>query len=136
MPFTLHPLLQADCYSLGRANNSMLLLHKNALVPWFILVPNTHENELYKLETEQQRNINIKVNQLARFVSEHFKADKLNIATIGNIVPQLHIHIIGRNTTDFCWPEPVWGQSDFAAYESKTLQQIEQSLFDREIIQP
>jgi len=115
---TLHPQLQADCYEPGTINSSLLLLHKNALVPWFILVPNTHENELFKLEPAHQQ----------------LKAEKLNIATIGNIVPQLHIHIIGRHSDDFCWPAPVWGQSEFAHYTPQKLQRIKADLIRENII--
>jgi len=92
----IHPQLANDCYLLGRIQTSQLLLHKNALVPWFILLPDSEENELYKLPPQQQQTVYAEINRLARFIEEHFNTDKLNIATIGNIVPQLHIHIIGR----------------------------------------
>ncbi|VAW60793.1 Diadenosine tetraphosphate (Ap4A) hydrolase and other HIT family hydrolases [hydrothermal vent metagenome] len=134
MPFTLHPQLQADCYEPGTINSSLLLLHKNALVPWFILVPNTHENELFKLEPAHQQLIQEQTSQIARFVITCLKAEKLNIATIGNIVPQLHIHIIGRHSDDFCWPAPVWGQSEFAHYTPQKLQRIKADLIRENII--
>lgn len=146
MPFTLHPQLQTDCYTLGNImgnivediedtmHSSLLLLHKNALIPWFILVPTTHEDELFKLEIAHQQCIQQQTAQLARFVSTYFRADKLNIATIGNIVPQLHIHIIARYTGDFCWPAPVWGQSDSAEYTPQRLMQIKTDLQSENII--
>ncbi len=135
MSLTLHPQLQADCYLLGRIDNSLLLLHKNALLPWFILVPETHENELYKLPNEQQTLVSNAVNQLAGFIETHFKTDKLNIATIGNIVPQLHIHIIGRFTDDFCWPNPVWGQTKTSPYSEEDIHDLQKTLIDKNIIQ-
>lgn len=138
MPFTLHPQLASDCYSTGTVGSSLLLLHKNALIPWFILVPDTQENELFKLDVAHQKRIQDETNQVAHFVSTYFKAHKLNIATIGNIVPQLHIHIIGRFTDDFCWPAPVWGQnmhqSDSTQYTPQTLVDIKTELKTRNII--
>lgn len=134
MSHKLHPQLQADCYQLGFINNNILLLHKNALIPWFILIPDTDVNELHKLDTEQQRIINEDISKIARFVEAYFQPDKLNIATIGNIVPQLHIHIIGRFIGDFCWPKPVWGQEDFCDYKKDELESIRQALVSHNLL--
>jgi len=134
MSVKLHPQLAADCYLLGTVKNSVLLLHKNALVPWFILVPDTDANELYKLSADQQQLIQIEINTLAKFSETYFKSDKLNIASIGNIVPQLHIHIIARKSTDFCWPLPVWGQQESAEYTPQQLNTIKQALNDSKIL--
>ncbi|MCW8934876.1 MAG: HIT family protein [Gammaproteobacteria bacterium] len=135
MSFKLHPQLLADCYDLGALDDCSLLLHKNALLPWFILVPHSTENELYKLESNLQNSVQKSINKLAQFVESHFITDKLNIATIGNIVPQLHIHIIGRFKNDFCWPLPVWGQSEFTPYKDDKLDLIKQALLEQ-IIKP
>lgn len=134
MSFELHPKLQADCYEFGTLGDCSLLLHKNALTPWFILVPHTTENELYKLDSRLQTSVQNSTHILAEFVESNFKTDKLNIATIGNIVPQLHIHIIGRFNNDFCWPAPVWGQTASADYTKDNLQVIKQALTDNKII--
>jgi len=134
MTLELHHQLQSDCYILGQMQDSVLLLHKNALVPWFILVPDTQELELFKLPAVKQSQLQASINQLARFIEMHFQADKLNIATIGNIVPQLHIHIIGRYKNDFCWPEPVWGQLETAHYAEADIQSLKQLLFEKGLI--
>ena len=134
MAFKLHPTLYADCHHLGHIISSALLLHKNALIPWFIMVPDTDVNELYKLQPEQQKIIQHETNILSRFVEEHFTVDKLNIATIGNIVPQLHIHIIGRFIDDFCWPNPVWGRSEFTTYEDQQLVTIKHALINKGVL--
>jgi len=126
--FELHTQLKNDCYIMGRTPNCVLLLHKNALVPWFILVPETDKNEIFKLETHLQLNIQAETSQLALLVDKIFSPDKINIASIGNVVPQLHIHVIGRFKNDFCWPAPVWCQTDFSAYNNKNLQSIIQSV--------
>jgi diadenosine tetraphosphate (Ap4A) HIT family hydrolase len=131
----IHPQLQQDCHRLGKLQACTLLLHKNALVPWFILLPPGEQSELYQLDPALQQQVQGEINQLAAFVKEHFNADKLNIATIGNIVPQLHIHIIGRFRNDFCWPAPVWGQSGRADYAPAEITAIRQALLQRDILQ-
>jgi len=134
MSFELHPQLNADCFEMGIVNNCTLLLHQNALVPWFILVPHTQQTEIFKIESEQQFQLQQTINQIAEFIDAHFKPDKLNIATIGNIVAQLHVHIIGRYKHDFCWPQPVWGQTDARKYSPQILHTIKQSLIQKNII--
>jgi len=134
MPVKLHPQLAADCYLLGTVKTSALLLHKNALIPWFILVPDTDRNEIYKLGSDQQQSIQTEINTLAKFTEEYFNSDKLNIASIGNIVPQLHIHIISRKITDFCWPSPVWGKTDSSEYTADQLATIKLALKDSGIL--
>lgn len=135
MTFELHPQLKADCFVLGTINSCTLLLHKNALLPWFILVPHTEQNEIFKLSPSQQLQLHETTNQLALFIENHFKTDKLNIATIGNIVSQLHVHIIGRHKNDFCWPQPVWGQTECIAYKTKNLDIIKQQLNAKNLIE-
>lgn len=134
MPTTLHPTLAADCHLLGQLQQNYLLLHSNALVPWFILVPDTQQNEIYKLPAPQQLEINKLMQQLAAFTEDYFSCDKLNIATIGNLVPQLHIHIIGRFHSDPWWPAPVWGQPESEAYAPQKIAEIKQALVKAQLI--
>ena len=134
MSFVLNTQLEADCFNLGTIDDCSLLLHKNALVPWFILVPHTNELEIYKIDTELQSSIHNTTNKLASFTESHFLTDKLNIATIGNIVPQLHIHVIGRFINDFCWPAPIWGQPAFEKYKDEELLIIKQALKDENLL--
>lgn len=130
----IHPQLQQDCHQLGELGACSLLLHKNALVPWFILLPATEQRELYQLEPALQQQVHGEINRLAAFVNDYFHADKLNIASIGNIVPQLHIHIIGRFHNDFCWPAPVWGQTERTDYTAQRLDEIRQALIQQNIL--
>ena len=88
----------------------------NHLVPWFILVPRTNHTELIDLSIDDQQAVLKEINQIAEFVRTEFEIDKLNIGAIGNIVRQLHIHIIGRSETDYCWPNVVWGASNKQPY--------------------
>ena len=83
----LHPQLAADCHVLGRIDGHTLLLQRNAALPWFVLVPPGS----------------------AGFVKRHHACDKINVAAIGNVVPQFHLHVVGRRRDDACWPLPVWG---------------------------
>ena len=128
MNITLNDRLSQDTYRLGEFEGNLLLLSKNALFPWFILVPDTIEIEYHKLNAEQQTKTQQHINAVAQFIETHFSPDKINIATIGNIVPQLHIHIIGRNKHDACWPGVVWGSPNFKAYESHEIDVIKNQL--------
>ncbi|HEY9201523.1 MAG TPA: HIT domain-containing protein [Gammaproteobacteria bacterium] len=131
----IHPQLQQDCHLLGQMQACTLLLHKNALLPWFILLPTTEQQELYQLDATLQLQVHGEINRMAAFVNDYFNTDKLNIATIGNIVPQLHIHVIGRFHNDFCWPAPVWGQTERADYTAQRLEEIRQALTQQDILQ-
>ncbi|WP_282756477.1 HIT domain-containing protein [Desulfuromonas thiophila] len=115
-PFVLDPQLAADCHVLGSTPHSEVLLLDNALLPWLILVPRCRHSEIIDLPGELQRAVLDEIALLSRFVRQHFACDKLNTATIGNIVRQLHIHIVGRRTDDCCWPQVVWGQQQRQPY--------------------
>lgn len=108
--FELHPRLAADCHRLASLALSELLLHRNAAVPWLILVPRVAVTELCDLEPAQRSALDAEIDACCRLLRERFPAvTKLNVAAIGNLVPQLHVHVIGRHPADPCWPDPVWG---------------------------
>ena len=113
---------------MGQWHTNLLLLMDNALLPWFILVPDTQEIELYRLPLEQQIDILYKINSLSEMLIENFEANKLNIATIGNVVSQLHIHIMGRSPGDHCWPSVAWGNPERKPYTADQLARIAQQL--------
>ena len=120
--------LETDCYLLGHfnrdGNSTKLLLSRNAYFPWFILVPDTSETDFYKLDQEQQLLLLEQINQLSTFIEAHFSVFKLNIATIGNVVSQMHIHVVGRQQDDACWPGVVWGCDKFKAYNDIEVERI------------
>lgn len=122
--FSLDPQLANDCFVLAESDISLLLLMNNALVPWFILVPKTQETELHALNGALQSALLQEINLLASTVKRLFAVDKLNIATIGNVVQQLHVHIIGRRHTDYCWPNVVWGRPDREPYTEIALAEL------------
>lgn len=109
--FELHPRLLADCRRLGRFRLSHLLLYRNASLPWLILVPEVSGDvrELYELEPADRRELAEEIDVVACFVKDALGAQKINVAAIGNLVPQLHIHVVGRHPGDPCWPGVVWG---------------------------
>ena len=114
--FALAATLRADCHVLGRLSFCQLLLVNKAEVPWLIAVPETDVIELCDLSTDEQALLQGEINQLGRWLRTRFAVTKLNIAAIGNIVPQLHIHIIGRHPDDPWWPAVAWGQPSTHGY--------------------
>lgn len=122
--FVLDPRLEADCIQLGELELSLVLLMNNSLVSWFILVPRVDVNEIYLLTKEQQNTLYEEINILSKFVSDSFETDKLNIGAIGNIVHQLHVHIVGRRKDDYCWPGVVWGEKEKKPYSASEIENI------------
>lgn len=112
MSFSLHPRLATDFHVLGRRGPLHVLLQRNATLPWFIVVPETDIPEIFDLPAPLRRELDDFVDTLAPFVKQYFESDKINIAAIGNIVPQLHVHVIGRRRDDCCWPQAAWGHVD------------------------
>ena len=123
-PFRLDPQLANDCHILGKLNLSLLLLMDNTLVPWFILVPESHETDMTDLSKSDQAILLKEINLISSFVKRNFDISKLNTAAIGNIVNQLHIHIIGRSPSDYCWPNVVWGTKEKETYTDDRVKEI------------
>jgi diadenosine tetraphosphate (Ap4A) HIT family hydrolase len=126
--FTLDPTLARDCHLLGELRGSLLLLMDNALLPWFIVVPRTGEVELCDLDPAVAGPLQGAVRELSAWVREHWQVDKLNIAAIGNVVRQLHVHVVGRRQDDYCWPGVVWGRPEKQAYSREQVAQIQQAV--------
>ena len=108
--FQLHPVLQKDTVLIGEFSLSLVLISKDANYPWVILVPKRSEvKEIYQLSLADRQSLLEESCLLASALVEIFKPDKLNVATIGNMVPQLHCHVVGRFKNDPAWPGPIWG---------------------------
>lgn len=123
--FELDPRLTNDCFVLGEMGCSLLLLMNNKLVPWFILVPKvTHTYELYELDKNIQEQLLEEINALSKFIKDNLEVGKLNVAAIGNIVKQLHIHVIARTETDYCWPNVVWGAEGKEPYSEDEVENL------------
>ena len=123
MPFSLNERLKAGGIDFGRHRLCRVLLKNNALFPWFILVPEVDDEitELHQLDQDDYDSVTQTVREVSRFVQSHFKPDKLNVAAIGNIVSQLHIHVVARFETDPAWPDVIWGNTEKRAYENDAI---------------
>lgn len=122
MTFQLHPQLEKDCITLGKFDLCRLLLMNDSQFPWFILVPEVADiKEIYELAPEQRRLLIEESSFLAKTLQTTYKADKINIAAIGNLVPQLHIHHVVRFRADKAWPAPVWGKFSALPYTALVL---------------
>lgn len=126
--FKLDSRLEKDCFILSESDQFIVLLMNNSLVPWFILVPKTDKTELYELDETTHTEVFNVVKQISAFIMDEFKPDKLNVAAIGNIVKQMHIHIIGRYKSDVYWPGVVWGASEKEAYKENIAADIKNAL--------
>lgn len=126
----LNPLLEKDCKILGKFNLCSLLLLNDANYPWFILLPNRENiTEMHQLSPADQQQLMAESMFFSLCLEQAFQPDKLNIAALGNIVPQLHIHHIARFTTDACWPAPVWGAVTPVPYDEKRLEKVKNRIF-------
>lgn len=128
MSFNIDPRLIKNSYLITETNISHILLSKNALISWVIIVPKTDIKEWHELDTDFQNKLNLQINKIASTLKKQLSADKINIATIGNIVEQMHIHVIGRKYKDAFWPDVVWGETEFQEYTELELTNIKNIL--------
>ncbi|MBA1201384.1 HIT domain-containing protein [Pseudomonas capeferrum] len=127
--FTLDSRLKEDSLVLGDFPLCRLLLSKDAHYPWFILVPRLPDiSELFELDEQQQRQLWEETTYLAEQLKIAFSADKMNVATLGNVVSQLHMHVIVRYRDDAAWPAPVWGRQPAGHYTQEQVEGIRQRL--------
>lgn len=111
MAFQLHPRLAADTFRVGSLPLSRVLLMNDANYPWCILVPERDGmREIFELEAADRRQLLDEIAAVSRAMAQGFNAGKMNVAALGNVVPQLHVHVIVRCDTDPAWPAPVWGR--------------------------
>ncbi len=121
--WTLHPQLQKDTVDIGDLPLSRVLIIKDAHYPWLLLVPRREDiTEIIDLDEVAQAQLMTEIARVGRALKEVTKCDKLNVAALGNVVPQLHVHIIARRTTDAAWPRPVWGVMPPLAHDPEELQ--------------
>lgn len=130
--FQIHPQLSSDSHELFEWQHCHIRLHKNATLPWLIIIPKTELVEFHDLSIDLQS----KVTHISQIASTYFKtecgAEKINFAAIGNVVQQLHIHVIGRHTKDPLWPDVVWGNPmPEKAYPKKELDTIKLALMNQ-----
>lgn len=127
--FALDPRLAQDTIVLGDFPLCRLLLSKDANYPWFILVPRRADiSEVFELQADDQQQLWKETTFLAQALQGAFAADKMNVATLGNVVAQLHMHVIVRRRDDAAWPAPVWGKMPAIEYDNAGLEEIGQRL--------
>ncbi len=115
--FTLHHQLAADTIAVGDLPLSSVLLMDDARFPWFILVPRRPgASELTDLSDEDATTLMSEIRITTRVMLALAKPDKINVGALGNLVPQLHIHVVGRFRSDPAWPGPVWGHGSRTPY--------------------
>ncbi|MGO3890327.1 MAG: HIT domain-containing protein [Paenalcaligenes sp.] len=115
--FTLHPTLAADTLDIGDLPLCKVLLMNDQHYPWVILVPRQADiREIFDLSNTDQQLLWQETNHVAQRMHEYYQANKMNVATLGNMVPQLHMHVIARHHHDPAWPSPVWGKQPALPY--------------------
>ncbi|HDZ8842659.1 TPA: HIT domain-containing protein [Aeromonas dhakensis] len=121
--FELHSRLQADTRLLGDLPLCRVLLAKDSQYPWLILVPRVANlREIHHLAPAQQQQLMQESCAVATLMEQALRPDKVNVAALGNLVPQLHLHHVARFSTDKAWPGPIWGAHPSLPYDESTLQ--------------
>ena len=127
--FELDPRLQQDTLDIGYFPLCRLLLMNDCRYPWFILVPQRENlSEIYQLEESDQQQFWVESCQLSQWMAQFYNFDKLNIAALGNIVSQLHLHHVGRSFNDLAWPGPVWGHSPAVPYSVAEIEKLQRTV--------
>lgn len=127
--FALDSRLKQDTWLIGELPLCSLLLSNDSNYPWFILVPRREGiSELFQLDDVDQPLMWAETTALAGVLKELFTADKMNVATLGNVVSQLHMHVIARYASDAAWPGPVWGKHPAKPYSEADVQVIRDKL--------
>ena len=120
--YELHPQLAADTHPLAALALCDLRLMDDANYPWLVLVPRLPAaRELIDLEPAQRRQLSDEIDLASRLLRDVFRPFKLNVAALGNLVPQLHVHVIAREEGDPAWPAPVWGRVAARPYAPEEL---------------
>ena len=118
--FKLNSNLEKDSIFIAKLAISQVRLNNDSRFPWLILIPElTNLRELHEIPVDLQSRVYKEINLCSKLLEEVSQADKMNVAALGNIVPQLHIHIIARKQDDIAWPQPVWLAGSGIPYQQK-----------------
>lgn len=120
--FHLDPRLADDSHPVAQLPLCDLRLMDDSHHPWLVLVPRVAgARELVDLPDAQLQVLVQEIALASRLLQRHFAPDKLNVAALGNLVPQLHVHVIARYAGDVAWPRPVWGHVAALPYTPEAL---------------
>jgi len=129
LKFELAPELKHDCIELTDWPLCKVLLLNDSQYPWFVLVPRqANLKEIIDLSEDDQIVYLKESAKLSKLLMDVFSPDKLNVAALGNVVPQLHIHHIARFTTDAAWPAPIWGKHPAVPYTEPQIAELKKAL--------
>lgn len=127
--FTLHPDLKRDGIEIADLPLCKLLLCNDSNYPWFIMVPKiAGVKDLYELSWNDQQQFLNESSALSEILMQCFNGEKMNVAALGNMTPQLHIHHVVRYVNDPCWPKPIWGQLPLIPYTREQLDNLKAKL--------
>lgn len=126
MSFQLHPRLEKGSHFIGRSGSCQILLKDNSFFPWILIVPEVDQGieDLHQLPADQFAEVVFLIRQISEFMSSYFKPEKLNVGCIGNIVRQMHIHLVARSTDDPAWPGTVWASDVKERYQADEVIEI------------
>jgi diadenosine tetraphosphate (Ap4A) HIT family hydrolase len=127
--WSLHPRLDEDAISIGDLPLSRLAMMKDANYPWLVLVPRQADAvEIIDLDRDGRAVLMTEIGQVSEALKDITGCDKLNVAALGNQVPQLHVHIIARRKSDAAWPRPVWGAAPARDYDTADLEAFNEAI--------
>ncbi len=126
MDFILNERLASSCVDVAQIHGCCILLKNEAQFPWFMIVPEVPQGieDLHHLDDRIFTEVMLAVRKISCFIEAYFRPEKLNVACIGNIVRQMHIHVVGRSTDDPAWPGVVWAFNAKRQYGEGELETI------------
>lgn len=127
--FDLHPDLIRDGIEIGQFDLCRVLLINDSHYPWFVLVPErANISDTIDLNTDDHAQLWVESRAFSQGIMKAFGGEKLNVAALGNMTPQLHIHHIVRYVSDDAWPGPIWGKQPLQAYKPKEIEVVRTAL--------
>ena len=136
-PWSLHPQLARDTIEFGDLPLSRVLIVNDANWPWLLLVPRRPGvSDIIDLDEVERAQLMTEITRVARGLKEVTECDKLNVAALGNVVPQLHVHVIARRPGDAGWPKPIWGTAAPLRHDPRELDHFTAALRRKVFIAP
>lgn len=132
MPFELHPRLAADTVEVCELELCKVLLMNDENYPWLVLVPMRESTtEIHQLFKDEQYKLMDEIAHVCSKLQAFTEAHKMNVAALGNVVPQLHVHVVARFEDDPAWPAPIWGVQEMRAYDEDHLRDLSATLREK-----